>query len=237
MFLQNWANTNFLWENLDPEIQQIPPIPKCYGDDCLTLAYAVNGNDHPYINHTIDYIKNKNGLTDLDVKKWDTDLGQALKKLEYNPNKTQAVVIFCTDGFWKYENFKLPCSAENYHMNTYTIIFNLTLFHRVPFFSNLKGSYPKDMSTVRLKKDIDEGIINYYNSKIQFNITTSDFPAKNSRFVTGFSIFAQYGSFFIMIPYLVLMVMEGSQKLKQKHDRLRIGLNIVGVSHVQFYLS
>jgi hypothetical protein len=32
------------------------------------------------------------------------------------------------------------------------------------------------------------------------------------------------------------MVMEGSQKLKQKQDRLRIGLNIVGVSHFQFYL-
>lgn len=33
------------------------------------------------------------------------------------------------------------------------------------------------------------------------------------------------------------MVMEGSQRLKQKQDRLRIGLNIVGVSHFQFYLS
>lgn len=55
--------------------------------------------------------------------------------------------------------------------------------------------------------------------------------------MTGFSIFAQYGSFFVMIPYLILMVMEGSQKLKQKQDRLRIGLNIVGVTHFQFYAA
>ena len=68
-------------------------------------------------------------------------------------------------------------------------------------------------------------------------ITTADFPSKNSRFITGMNIFGQYGSFFIMIPYLILMVMEGSQKLKQKQDRLRIGLNIVGVSHLQFYLA
>lgn len=40
-----------------------------------------------------------------------------------------------------------------------------------------------------------------------------------------------------MIPYLILMVMEGSQKLKQKQDRLRIGLNIVGVTHFQFYAA
>ena len=40
-----------------------------------------------------------------------------------------------------------------------------------------------------------------------------------------------------MIPFLILMVMEGSQKLKQKQDRLRIGLNIVGASHLQFYIA
>ena len=51
------------------------------------------------------------------------------------------------------------------------------------------------------------------------------------------SIFAQYGSFFTLIPFLILMVMEGSQKLKQKQDKLRIGLNIVGVSHLQFYIA
>lgn len=116
-------------------------------------------------------------------------------------------MVFCTTGYWEIGEFQLPCSADNYHMNAYTIIFNLTLFHRVPFFSNLKGSYPKDMATVKLKMDIDEGIITYYNRQATLNITTSQFPSKNSRFITGFSIFAQYGSFFIMIPYLVLMVM------------------------------
>ncbi len=134
-------------------------------------------------------------------------LTQVIKKLEASPNKTQAVVVFCTTGSWEIGDFKVPCYADDYHLNTYTIIFNLTLFHRVPFFSNLKGAYPKDMTTVKLKKDIDEGIISYYNKNSRLNITTSDFPSKNSRFITGFSIFAQYGSFFIMIPYLVLMVM------------------------------
>lgn len=47
--LQSWANTNFLWENYNPEIYSIPNLPKCYGEGCLTLAYAVNGDEHPYI--------------------------------------------------------------------------------------------------------------------------------------------------------------------------------------------
>lgn len=79
------------------------------------------------------------------------------------PNKTQSVVVFCTNESWQINDTKIPCYAEHYHLNTYSIVFNLSLFHRVPFFSGLSLSYPKDMVTVRLKKDLDEGIINYYN--------------------------------------------------------------------------
>ena len=161
-----------------------------------------------------------------------------MKKLEIVPNKTQAVVVFCTSGSWQLQNVNIPCYGEKYHVNSYTIIYNFTLFHRVPFFNSLKGAYPKDLTTIRLKRDLDFGIIDYYsNSTANLDLTLSDFPSKNSRFITGMSIFSQNGSFFILIPYLILMVMEGSQKLKQKQDRLRIGLNIVGVSHLQFYLA
>lgn len=48
---------------------------------------------------------------------------------------------------------------------------------------------------------------------------------------------AQYGSFFIMIPYLALLIMEGGRLLIQKEKRLRIGLNIIGVTHFQFYFA
>ena len=48
---------------------------------------------------------------------------------------------------------------------------------------------------------------------------------------------SQYGSFFIMIPYLALLVMEGGRLLIQKEKRLRIGLNIIGVTHFQFYFA
>lgn len=131
----------------------------------------------------------------------------------------------------------VPCYAEEYHLNTYTIVFNLSLFHRVPFFSDLRMPYPKDLTTVKLKKDIDEGIMKYYSPSVETNLTLTSFPNKTSRFLNGLSIAGQYGSFFIMIPFLILLVHEGSQLLKNKQNHLRIGLNIVGVTHLQFYLS
>lgn len=187
----------------------------------------------------MEYIKKKNNLTDNDIEKWDLTLGQTFERLELRPNKTQAVVVFCTDGYWNINGTLIPCAAEEMHMNSYTIIFNLTLNHRAALLSNYKGAAPKDMVTVRLKRDVDEGIINFYGkqNEAELDLTVTEFPSKNSRFLSGISIFAQYGSFFITIPYLILMVMEGSNRLKQKQDRLRIGLNIVGVSHFQFYLS
>ena len=88
---------------------------------------------------------------------------QVMDKLKIVPNKTQAVVVFCTTGSWQISNIELPCYGEDYHLNSYTIIFNFTLFHRVPFFNSLKLSYPKDLTTVRLKRDLDQGIINFYS--------------------------------------------------------------------------
>lgn len=40
-----------------------------------------------------------------------------------------------------------------------------------------------------------------------------------------------------MIPFLALLVMEGGRLLVQKEKKLRIGLNIIGVTHQEFYTA
>ena len=102
---------------------------------------------------------------------------------------------------------------------------------------NLREAYPKDPVTLKLKLDVDTAIISHYDPNAKVEVDFSDFPSRTSRFVNGISLMAQYGSFFIMVPYLALLVMEGGRLLIQKEKRLRIGLNIVGVSHFQFYFS
>jgi hypothetical protein len=127
--------------------------------------------------------------------------------IEQHPNKTQLMVVFCSDSTWQVGNTSVPCFAEDYHLNFYTIVYNLSLFHKVPYMSNLKIAYPKDLVTLKLKLDIDTAIIKHYNPSAKVNITFADFPSRTSRFVRGISIMAQYGSFFIMLPYLGLLVM------------------------------
>ena len=81
---------------------------------------------------------------------------------------------------------------------------------------NLKLAYPKDLVTLKLKLDVDTAILKHYSPSTDINITFADYPSRTSRFVGGISLMAQYGSFFIMIPYLALLVMEGGRLLIQK---------------------
>ena len=112
-------------------------------------------------------------MADVDVERWPLDPYQVMDYLQRFPNKTQSVIVFCTNTSWRINDTQVPCYAEDYHLNTYSIVFNLSLFHRVPFFSDLRMAYPKDMVTVRLKKDIDEGLIKYYLPEAEVNITAT----------------------------------------------------------------
>ena len=47
--LQYSASGIYLWENANPDIYSLPKIPKCIGEDCITLAYATVGPKDPYI--------------------------------------------------------------------------------------------------------------------------------------------------------------------------------------------
>lgn len=86
-----------------------------------------------------------------------------LDYLKAHPNKTQSVLVFCSNSSWKVGNVEVPCWAEDYHLNFYTIVYNLSLFHRVPYMGNLKESYPKDLVTTKLKLDIDTAILKHYS--------------------------------------------------------------------------
>jgi hypothetical protein len=58
--------------------------------------------------------------------------------LTLHPNKTQSVLIFCSNSSINVGGLDIPCYAEDYHLNFYTIVYNLSLFHRVPYLGNMK---------------------------------------------------------------------------------------------------
>jgi intracellular sulfur oxidation DsrE/DsrF family protein len=49
----------------------------------------------------MQYVKAANSFTNDDVKKWNMSLTEIINHLEAYPNKTQAVVVFCTNGYWE----------------------------------------------------------------------------------------------------------------------------------------
>lgn len=83
------------------------------------------------------------------------DKNDIMENLREYPNRTQMIIIFCTNSSWRINNMFVPCYANEYHLNFYTILYNISLNHRTPYMGNLKEAYPKDMVTVKLKKDID----------------------------------------------------------------------------------
>ena len=70
--------------------------------------------------------------------------------------------MFCTTESIRYGNISVPCYVDYYHINYYTIYINVSLFHTVPYFSDLKTPYPKDEVNLKLKMDIDQALTQYY---------------------------------------------------------------------------
>jgi hypothetical protein len=164
----------------------------------------------------LSYLRRANKFGEGDIREMGVGAGEVMQHLRDHPNKTQSVLVFCSNSSIRVGEVEVPCFAEDYHLNFYTIIYNLSLFHRVPYLGNMKESYPKDFVTVKLKYDIDRGIISHYNPEAEVDFTFADFPSQTSRFLKGVSVIAQYGSFFLMLPYLALLVMEGGRLLVQK---------------------
>lgn len=68
MVLQHWTVQNFTWEYPNPDPYSLQPIPKCYGDDCLTLGVVYAGHKEPYMDSVVSYIKQANNFDDHDVR-------------------------------------------------------------------------------------------------------------------------------------------------------------------------
>lgn len=86
----------------------------------------------------LSYIRKANNFKESDIREMNVGAGEIMQYLKEYPNKTQSVLIFCSNSSIKVGDVEIPCFAEEYHLNFYTIIYNLSLFHRVPYLGNMK---------------------------------------------------------------------------------------------------
>ena len=113
-------------------------------------------------------------------------------------------------------------------------------------FIGLKENYTEamihDINLLRIKQDIDNGIIDYVGRSKGMNdvpkITTSasHYPLPIDRFVQDFSITAFLGPYWFNLPCVVTFLVIIILMIDEKEQKLRKGLNVFGVSHLVYWL-
>lgn len=64
-----------------------------------------------------------------------------------------------------------------------------------------------------------------------------DYPKVPTRLEQGLDIFSQYGSFYFLLPIMLLYVLTINDILKEKQKKLRQGICVMGVTHYIYWLS
>ena len=111
MIMQSWVTKNFTWEYPEPSPYQLQPIPKCYGEDCLTLGIVYEGKKEPYMDTVISYVRTTNHLDTSDIREMPIASKDVMHYLQNNPNKTQLILVFCSNSSWQVGNLSIPCYA------------------------------------------------------------------------------------------------------------------------------
>ena len=142
----------------------------------------------------------------------------------------------------------------------YSILYNFTLLPSY-FLDNFTAPIKLEPSMLILKNSIDSGIIDYLKQKnstnfddnyglefeddhqfkdelldIHINATWGHWPLTASRIFTDANIVSLVGSFYYALGPCVTFVIILTEVVKEKEMKLRQGLNVVGLSHISYWL-
>mmetsp|Transcript_41119 Transcript_41119/g.62496 ORF Transcript_41119/g.62496 Transcript_41119/m.62496 type:complete len:130 (+) Transcript_41119:563-952(+) len=119
-------------------------VPKCFGEDCVTIGYSIVGDPDPnkeeeysWIDEVMRKVAKSNDLQfERDVKKLTVGTSfDFTQYLELNPNSTQYSVVWCTDQ-WNVSfqgiEISVPCKYSlprdsDEDLKVYTLWYNQTL--------------------------------------------------------------------------------------------------------------
>ena len=108
-------------------------------------------------------------------------------------------------------------------MKAYTLFFNITL-EPDSFLKNSMTPANVDVSLLRLKISIDNGLMKYLKGKDapEINVTFSNYPMPFDRFLSGFNMISLAGTlFFFFTPMaifiIILIKITREKELKIRH--------------------
>ena len=232
-------------------------IPKCNKPiNCTTiLGIIIDKSNNEYNKkesyNIMSYVAKENNLTmDEDVKLSSiTTYTEFSNYLETYKNKTFYGIVFCYDNLdvnTSSLQLIIPCVPEIRKKNEinrfYTIVYNITLSPND--FLNPLQNRAKDKYIMKLQMDIDNGfliemnkIFKIYKNNPKLNISYSDFPITENRFMENASVVNNLGGpYFLFIP-MTFFVMVLIEIVREKELKLRKSLIIIGLSNTSFWLS
>ena len=180
--------------------------------------------------------------------------------LNENKNKTLFGVLFCTSE-WnprvdisnttaaKYSNYEnigltVPCVAEKpgVDMFSYSIMYNYSLIPTslLTILDNYRWN-----SLSRIKTSLDNGILRELHHRKtgsnegapEIENSESKYPAVPDRIHDGFDASAVFGSFYFYIPSLTIFSTIFSLIMKEKQQKLRLGLHVFGLSSASHWTA
>jgi hypothetical protein len=183
-----------------------------------------------------------------DVKKLTVGTTEAFfHYLELNPNSTLYSVVWCTSEWVISGNLSIPCNYQFEDQSEDTMMFYTLWYNKslVPdcLFRPSFIPCPKDDGMLFLQNSVDNGILKYLHSKRADSETRapsiknsySNFPGPVDRIYKNMDVMNIFGSYyFILGPILTFMLLL-QEIAKEKENRLRQGLNVVGVSHTVYW--
>jgi len=254
--IQLTVSAGLKYENPDPPITDAGTFQKCSPlkgfDSCISIGYGIYGDETaPWVEHTINYIAQKTGLT------VGTDIKEIYRGKNYtafndyfvkNPGETLIGLLFCTTDQLPY-NGSLPLPAncqqfvdtqtwKSYKLTPYLIVYNHSLIS-TDYQTNPQMPFPTYPTALQLKILVDNSIVDFYGEqdyKTYINVKTQSYPQTEFRFFEGFDIVDQQGGIYFFIAPIITFIVLLNEITTEKEKRLRQGLSVVGVSHFTYWL-
>ena len=229
-------------ENAHPSEYQLS-IPKCRGQDCLTIGVGLTGGENDFSTYIIDHISHSSSLKkDIDIKVLSTqNTTSFIEYIQKNHNKTMIGFILCTNYLTLPKNNYLQnLTCNDTHGHIYMIIYNYTMISENIFDANVPE--PVQSEVLATKLALDNAIFSYESKKrglkdIVLEAVIQSFPLPANRFLKGYDTVSMTGPFYFFIPPMFVFGLLISEIVKEKELKLRNGLSVIGVSASSFWLS
>jgi ABC-type multidrug transport system ATPase subunit len=247
--LQQFANYGFQNNVMpNPPVLSVNKIPKCYGEDCVTLGIAfTNSTRTPLSMFVMKHLEKHQDLElGKSMKIIANDYDEMIDYLETYPNKTQTVVLFCTGEMKIPEAYGIDgtfdCLRETpgTRLALYSMIINSTITPLM-FLAGFNAPTPIDYASLSVKLAMDSAIFDFYSGSSdnsqKFKGEVQHYPITVNRYLNGYDIVTDVGVFYFYIPPMVTFVVLLIEIVREKEYRMRHGLAVMGMTPGPYWLS